>query len=71
MMGTKDPHRIPLPKSRNKHVRVAMLHVLALARYATAYTRGWASNSLNDRHDYQFAIDTSTVEKFSYARVYK
>ncbi len=26
-----------------------MLHVVALARYATAYTRGWASRSLNGR----------------------
>ncbi len=26
-----------------------MLHVVALARYATAYTRGWASNCLNGR----------------------
>ena len=26
-----------------------MLHVVALARYATAYTRGWATNSLDGR----------------------
>ncbi len=26
-----------------------MLHVVALAQYATAYTRSWASNSLNIR----------------------
>jgi len=48
-MGTKNPHRIALPKSWNQHIRVAILHVVALARYATAYTRGWASNSLNGR----------------------
>jgi len=26
-----------------------MLHVVALARYATAYTRGWAGNSMDGR----------------------
>ncbi len=48
-MGVKKPPRIPLPKSWTKHVRVGMLHVVALAQYATAYTRGWAENSLNVR----------------------
>lgn len=48
-MGTKNPPRIPLPKSWTKRVRIAMAHVVALARYATAYTRGWAANSLNVR----------------------
>jgi hypothetical protein len=35
-MGTQDPALIPLPKTWTKHVRVAMLHVVALAQYATA-----------------------------------
>ena len=48
-MATKNPPRIPLPRSWRKHVRVAMLHVVALARYATAYTQSWAANSLNIR----------------------
>ena len=48
-MGTKNSPRIPLPKSWGKHVRIALLHVVALARYATAYTRGWATNSLDGR----------------------
>lgn len=48
-MEVKNPPRIPLPKSWTRHVRVAMLYVVALAQYATAYTRGWASNSLNPR----------------------
>ncbi|MDH3380748.1 MAG: helix-turn-helix domain-containing protein [Gammaproteobacteria bacterium] len=48
-MGTKNPPRIPLPKSWTQHVRIAMLHVVALARYATAYTQSWAANSLNVR----------------------
>jgi len=49
-MGTKNPPRIPLPKSWGKYVRIALLHVVALARYATAYTRGWATNSLDALH---------------------
>ncbi|MDH3672994.1 MAG: DDE-type integrase/transposase/recombinase, partial [Gammaproteobacteria bacterium] len=48
-MGAKKPPRIPLPKSWTRHARVAMLHVVSLARYATAYTRGWAANSVNVR----------------------
>lgn len=36
--------RIVLPRGGPRHVRSAMLHVIALARYALAYTRGWAVN---------------------------
>jgi hypothetical protein len=46
-MGTKNPPRIPLPESWTQHVRISMLHVVALARYAAAHTRGWASTNLN------------------------
>ena len=48
MAGQKKP-RIPLPKGWTSHVRSAVLHVIALAQYATVYTRSWAANSLNDR----------------------
>jgi hypothetical protein len=48
-MEAKNPPRIPLPEAGTKHARVAMLHVVAPAQYATMYTRGWASNSLNGR----------------------
>ena len=41
MHGRKPP-RIPLPKSWKRHVRTAMLHVISLAQYTTAYTRSWA-----------------------------
>lgn len=36
--------QIPLPKSWPTRVRLAMLHVISLAQFATAYTRGWAAN---------------------------
>ena len=36
-MGNKHPPRTPLPKCWTQHVRIAMLHVVALAGYARAY----------------------------------
>ena len=39
--------KIPLPKGWNKQVRSPMLHVLSLAQYTAAYTRGWAADSVN------------------------
>ena len=38
IMAAKKPPTVPLPKSWSKHVRTAMLHVISLAQYATAYT---------------------------------
>ena len=49
IMAAKKPPTIPLPKSWTKHVRTAMLHVISLAQYATAYTRSWAADSTNAR----------------------
>ncbi len=48
-MGTQKPPKIPLPKGWRRHVRSDMLHVISLAQYATAYTHGWAANSVNTR----------------------
>ena len=48
MAGEKKP-RIPLLQGWTGHVRSAVLHVIALAQYATVYTRSWAANSLNAR----------------------
>lgn len=48
-MAAKKPPTIPLPKAWTKHVRTAMLHVISLAQYATAYTRSWAADSTNGR----------------------
>ncbi len=49
IMAAKKPPTIPLPKSWTKHVRAAMLHMISLAQYATAYTRSWAADSTNGR----------------------
>ena len=35
---------IPLPKGWQRHVRSAVLHVISLAQFAVAHTRGWAVN---------------------------
>ena len=40
---------IPLPKSWPRSVKSAMLHVISLAEFAMAYTRGWAANCPNAR----------------------
>ncbi len=37
--------KIPLPQSWPLHVKPALLHVIAVAQHAIAYTRGWAVNS--------------------------
>ncbi|MEE9294615.1 MAG: hypothetical protein V3W34_06615 [Phycisphaerae bacterium] len=40
-----NPPRIPLPRGWPRRVKSAMLHVISLAQYSMAYTRGWAANS--------------------------
>jgi len=48
-MATEDKPKIPLPKDWTGNVRSAVLHVIGLAQFATAYTRSWAGNSPNER----------------------
>ena len=48
-MTTRNTPTIPLPKDWHRHVRSAVLHVISLAQYATAYTRSWAVDSMNGR----------------------
>ena len=48
-MGTRKTPTIPLPKGWPRHVRLAVLHVISLAQYATVYTRSWAIESMNGR----------------------
>jgi transposase InsO family protein len=48
-MSQKQMPKVPLPKSWNKHVKSAIVHVVSLAQYATAYTRSWAADSSNAR----------------------
>ena len=40
---------IPLPQGWSSQVKSAMLHVISLAQFTLAYTRGWAANSPNAR----------------------
>ena len=42
--------KIPLTKGWPCHVRSAVLHIIALAQYATVYTRSWASNQKKPAH---------------------
>jgi len=45
MTRHRKPPRIPLPGDWPLRVKSAMLHLISLAQYASAYTRGWAVNS--------------------------
>ena len=40
-----NPSGIPLPRGWPQCVKSAMLHVISLAQFALAHTRGWAVNS--------------------------
>ena len=60
-MTTNTP-QIPLPKSWTGHVRSAVLHVIALAQFATVYTRSWAANSINTRIRLKAELDRANQE---------
>ena len=49
MYASQQTPKIPLPKGWKRQVRSAVLHVLSLAQYAAAYTRGWATDCVNTR----------------------
>jgi len=61
-MSAHNPAQIPLPKSWSKHVRSAVLHAISLAQFATAYTRGWAANSINSRVRLKAKLDRANQE---------
>ena len=44
MSRQADSPRINLPRGWPQHIKSTMLHVIALALYAMAYTRSWAAN---------------------------
>ena len=69
--------RIPLPKQWPQFVKSAVLRVLSLAQFTTAYTRGWAANSINariritaekDRYKQQVALLTEQL-RINHARM--
>jgi hypothetical protein len=41
--------RISLPKWWPTRVKSAMLHVISLAQFSMAYSRGWAADSVTPR----------------------
>jgi len=45
MSKRKNRPEIPLPRGWPGRVKSAMLHIISLAKFALAYTRGWAVNS--------------------------
>ena len=49
MVSHINPSEMPLPTGWSRRAKLAMLHVLSLAQYATAYTRGWAADSRSAR----------------------
>ncbi len=57
MAKHKNPPGISLPRGWPDRVKSATLHVISLAQFALAYTRGWAANSqvarvrLNSEYD--------------------
>jgi hypothetical protein len=61
MPGRKPP-KISLPKSWTSHVRSAVLRVVSLAQFATAYTRSWAANIVNARIRLKTELDRAKQE---------
>ena len=70
MTNHSNPPGIPLPAGWSQHARSAMLHVISLAQFALAYTRGWAVNSQvsrvrlkteNDRLNQEVALLTEEI----------
>jgi transposase InsO family protein len=56
-MTNQQAPTIPLPKAWNQHVKSAVLHVISLAQYATAYSCGLAADSINPRARQQAEVD--------------
>jgi len=49
--------RIPLPKGWPTQIKSAMLHVISLAQFSMAYTRGWAADSVTPRLRLKARVD--------------
>jgi hypothetical protein len=49
--------KFTLPRTWPCRVRSALLHVVALAQYATAHTRSWAAESCNTRVRLRATVD--------------
>lgn len=53
---------IPLPQDWPSRVKSAILHVISLAQFTLAYTRGWAANSPNARIRLKAKLDPALQE---------
>ena len=53
---------IPLPRGWPSRVKSAILHVISLAQFTLAYTRGWAANSPNSRIRLKAELDRAHQE---------
>lgn len=62
MLNDADAATIPLPKYWSCHVRSAVLHTIALARYAAAQVRGWAAGCVDLRVHLQAELDRARQE---------
>ena len=49
--------RISLPKLWSTRVKSAMLHVISLAQFSMAYSRGWAADSVTPRLRLKARVD--------------
>ncbi len=58
---------IPLPRAWPSRVKSAILHVISLAQFTLAYTRGWAANSPNSRIRLKAELDRA-LQKITLAR---
>jgi len=62
MPSNHKPPTIAFPKNWAAYVKSAVLHVISLAQFATAYTRGWAANSVNARVRLKAEVERLTAE---------
>ena len=53
---------IPQPRGWPSRVKSAILHVISLAQFTLAYTRGWAANSPNSRIRLKAELDRALQE---------
>jgi putative transposase len=53
---------ISVPRGWHAHVKSAILHVISLAQFTLAYTRGWAANSPNSRIRLKAELDRDHQE---------
>jgi hypothetical protein len=54
---------IPLRRGWSSRVKSAILHVISLAQFTAAYTRGWAANSINTRIRLKTELDRALQDK--------